>query len=498
MSASSLLAVAVALAGTVALASSCAPEVVGTKATDAGTMPVAEDASGPQRPFDAQPDESEGLINVSADLDALLQRAAISGACDRYRAGSTSRQDLLLCGKWMFFYETFGTQGIPAGLVKFLASRFPDELGLGFEKLGMIRDPSSSDDLPLGLAPSAKLGGKIDSLAFTCASCHFGKLPDGRYAVGAPNHAYEYGTHILDLTIAAGLGMGTSQEADHHPAAVYKVKPVVDRLKNDAGLRSALGLELLPLLGQPQPELGRTVEAQYASWPSGTMDFVIAPIGIDDGVHVVSKISALWGIPHDAEVASTGMQHALLGWAGSASSLTEFVGGFAMLGGRSAPADEVTRPLVEYVYSLRAPANPSPPAADAVLQGETLFETKGCIGCHGGPRGSGLRAYTFDEIGTDRALQRWADPDQTGTACCGLAGKPGSLTHGVKSPRLVGEWAFGRVLHNGALANLEQLFCLEARPESTEEPMGSQGHTFTCDGLADDEKRALIAFLRAQ
>ena len=74
MSASSLLAAALALAGTVALAASCAPEVVGTRSvTDAGAVPATDDAAAPTaKPFDAQPDESEGLTNVSANLDALL------------------------------------------------------------------------------------------------------------------------------------------------------------------------------------------------------------------------------------------------------------------------------------------------------------------------------------------------------------------------------------------------------------------------------------------
>ena len=150
-------------------------------------------------PFAPQPDESEGLTNVSADLDALLEHGQLAGACDRYKAGATDRKTMLLCGKWQFFYDPFGTFGMPSSLITFMAKSFPAELGLGFSKVGMVPDPGSADHLPLGIAPTTMAS---SSLAFTCASCHFGKLPDGRYAVGAPNHAFDYGTLILSMTVA--------------------------------------------------------------------------------------------------------------------------------------------------------------------------------------------------------------------------------------------------------------------------------------------------------
>jgi hypothetical protein len=401
---------------------------------------------------------------------------------------------MLLCGKWMFFYETFGTAGVPAALAKFLAQNFPDELGLGFEKLGMVLDPGSADKLPLGLAPTAPMSGNIDAVAFTCASCHFGKLPDGRYAVGAPNHAYDYGRHILTLTLAPTLGLAQAKPEDQDPTAVAKVQPVLDKLASDFTLKAKFGLALLPLASLKQPGLTPEVQHEYASWSPGTLDFVIAPLPIDDGVHIVGKMIGLWGIPRQAEIDAAKMSNALLAWTGDAHSLEEFIRGFATLGGVAAPSDAALRPLAELVYSLRAPSNPTPPDAALAKTGAALFESKGCAACHDGPRGSGKRAYTFDEIGTDRALARWVDPSMSGDACCGLAIQPGALTHGVKSPRLVGTWALRRFLHNGSVATLEQLLCVDARPAGGPEPLGSAGHDYGCDA-APEEKRALIAYL---
>lgn len=499
-----------ALALSVALAISCAsseppadpapvtseaaptdPSAPAPKATDSGSPASSGD------PFAAQPDESEGLTNVSADLDAILEHGALAGACDRYRAGQTDHKTLVTCGKWMFFYETFGTAGVPAAIVKFLTSKFPDELGLGFSKLGMIEDPSSADHLPLGLAPTAPMSGNIEAMAFTCASCHFAQLPDKRYAVGAPNHEYDYGRHILDITLAPTLGLGMGNAADHHPDAVAKVQPVLDKLSGSLTLKGQFGLALLPLASVKQPGLTKEIEGQYASWPKGTLDFVIAPLPVDDHAHVVGKMMALWGLPRAQEIASSGMSNALLAWAGSTPTLDEFLRGFALLGGVAAPSDAALRPLLEYLYSLRAPANPKPPAAAAVAAGAQLFKTKGCAACHDGPRGSGKRAYKFSEVGTDPALGGWLDPGLTGDACCGIQIKPGQLTHGVKSPRMVGLWTFGRFLHNGALSSLEQLFCLEPRPAVGEAPLRTDGHSFTCDGLTTDEKKSLMAYVLA-
>jgi hypothetical protein len=87
------------------------------------------------------------------------------------------------------------------------------------------------------------------------------------------------------------------------------------------------------------------------------------------------------------------------------------------------------------------------------------------------------------------------DPDGDGEACCGVE-LVAPLTGQLKSPRLTGMWAKRRFLHNGSLASLEELFCLEPRPEAGPEPYGSGGHTMTCE-LPDADKRSLIAYLLA-
>jgi hypothetical protein len=459
------------------------------QACDADAASLSPDS----HPFAPLPDVGAGLVNVSEDLEELLEHGALPTACSDWRDDPTSEQKKLLCGKQMFFYETFDTGGMPGGLVRFLVERFP-EVGPGFEAFGMIPDPYSAEAMPLGLAPTSRP--QPDSYSFTCASCHFGQMPDGRYAVGYPNHEYDYGGHVLSLFLFPQLAQPFADPSAHDPIAVARVQPMLDRYAGDVGMQLSFGLIALGLLGQAIPEIGPDIERAYAMWRSGTMDFMMAPTPIDDGVHTVHRIQPLWGIPTDELVQSTGADGALLGWSGGTYDVRDFLRAFVDLGFGDTDAwdDAALEPLAAYVESLRAPANPSPPPTDEVHAGCLLFESEGCLACHDGVGGAGKRVYAIDEVDTDPAIARWMDPELDGEVCCGIEAPDFDLTHGVKSPRLRGLWAFSRFLHNGSLDSLEQLVCLEPRPPDGPEPFGTHGHELGCE-LPDADKRSLLSFL---
>ena len=241
------------------------------------------------------------------------------------------------------------------------------------------------------------------------------------------------------------------------------------------------------------PSLSYETQGFYASWVSGTMDFTMAPLPIEDDVHTISRTLPLWGIPTVEEQGHHGMDSALLAWTGAAESLNEFLGGFVIIGG--GPVDdwgpEELSPLREYIESLDAPAPVGMADSLSVESGRALFTSAGCIDCHSGPRGSGTRVYEFEEIGTDPALSLWGDADGDGEMCCGVEG---NLTGGIKSPRLTGLHALTRFLHNGSLESLAQLLCAEPRPPSGVPPYASGGHEFGCE-LSSADKDNLLTFL---
>ncbi len=470
---------------------------VTTTATASGaggsTTPVAD-------PLAQAPTDDGGLVNVSDDLEALLEHGSLADACSTYFGGAKDRASMLRCGKAMFFYESFGTSGVPAALVDFLVTKMPGTVGAGMAKLGMVPDPYSTKALPLGIVPSAPAAPNVPAYAFSCASCHFGRLPDGRYAVGAPNHDYDYG--MQNLAFALFPQVAIADAGNHDPVAMARVKPMVDELNATPGLKLVMLGSLFGLLSVNIPSFPAEVQHHYASWKTGTMDFLIAPLPIDDGVHTVSKISALWSLPTPEAIEQSGMIHAMLGWGGPVRSTMNFLKEFVSFGGGK-PAnwpEEKLEPLVAYLESLRAPANPNPPPSALIEEGRALFSSKGCIDCHGGPAGSGTRIYDFGEIGTDPALAGWLDADLDGEPCCNAPLEPGeTLSHGVKSPRLVGTWAMKRFLHNGSVDSLESLFCLDG-PRGSIQELGYRdgGHDMTCEGLSESEKHALIAYLRGR
>ncbi len=482
--------------------------VDGGPSTDAA---LAADARAPDAtvvvvtstdPFALLPSDSAGLTNVSADLRAVLENGALPGACAAWEADRGDRRKKLLCGKQMYFYESFGTAGLPLAIVESLIENFP-EMGPGFGGVGMIEDPYSATHLPLGLSTPSTATTAPASVALTCASCHFARLEDGRYAVGAPNHDYDYGLHILAVVLLPQLARTNPDLTVHHPAAIERIRPMFDRLQTDRRLRIRFLIDLLPLLSTVRngmvPSLTIEDEGHYASWLPGTQDFAIAPVPVNDGVHTISKISALWSIPRIEEWTAYGLPHAMLGWVGEAPSMEQFVHDFVLLGQGAIGEwpDDRLEPLVEYVYSLRPPTVPPQDRAQ-VARGAALFASEGCLECHDGPRGGGRRLYDYAEIGTDDALRQWMDPDLDGEPCCNMPIRPGArLSHQVKSPRLLGLWSAKRFLHNGSVPSLEALLCVDGpRGTITAPAYGDAGHIYGC-ALPAGDKAALAAFLRS-
>ena len=76
--------------------------------------------------------------------------------------------------------------------------------------------------------------------------------------------------------------------------------------------------------------------------------------------------------------------------------------------------------------------------------------------------------------------------------------EPYELTGGVRANHLDGIWSQKRLLHNGSLHSLQELFCLNGpRPASRGEGFSTEGHRYTCDGLTAEEKLDTIEFLNS-
>lgn len=445
------------------------------------------------------------LQDTASDIEALLENGRLEGACERYHRAPEAASPYLtkLCGKWMFFYEGFGLRGVPKPIVTFMIKNLPQTVGKGFEKYGMVADPHSPDHLPLGFGAGAPING-VETLSYTCASCHFGKTPDGRFSVGLANHDYDYGRQLIAMMLTP-MAAALPSQTELSPEARAQIQPHLDELKASGAYASLLQslLQLTPILtgGGGVPTVGVALQRQYMSWKPGTQDFIIAPVGSDDRVHTVSKIQPLWNLYSAEEMLAKGGRGAMLGFTGATQSFDSFLQGFVALsaGDKTRYTPERLLPLKTYLMSLKAPAPAAGQRQDPLLvaTGRRIFGEHGCAACHNGPSHHGTRIFTFEEIGTDAALKRWGDPDLSGqTNVPDVITEP--LTHGIKAPRLVGMWAQKRFLHNGSVDSLEDLLCLDrARPTRTDEPHGDQGHMYGCADLSAADKKALVAFLKS-
>ncbi len=177
--------------------------------------------------------------------------------------------------------------------------------------------------------------------------------------------------------------------------------------------------------------------------------------------------------------------------------------------------DEAFYALALYVYSLKPPPSPHP-FDDKARAGQAVFEREGCGECH--PKNNGLYtnnrlipATGFTPPKAHRDFLRIADTP-VGTDP-NLALKTRKGTGYYKVPSLRGLWYRGLYLHDGSLANLEDLFD-PARLKDDYEPTGFKGYRFNEDGkgepvkhrtvrghefgmaLTPEDHKALIAFLK--
>lgn len=169
-------------------------------------------------------------------------------------------------------------------------------------------------------------------------------------------------------------------------------------------------------------------------------------------------------------------------------------------------ADEVLYAIGMYLLSLEPPKNPDPPPAALVATGRALFEEEGCARCHAPPNyttGKLTLAAGF-EAPAGHPEAAWIEPRTVDTDPT-LALKTRKGTGFYKIPSLRGVWRRLRLLHDGSVGSLEEMFD-RGRLEPTHAVGGWRGlgeprraiigHRFGLF-LSDQEKQALFAFLRS-
>jgi hypothetical protein len=169
-------------------------------------------------------------------------------------------------------------------------------------------------------------------------------------------------------------------------------------------------------------------------------------------------------------------------------------------------ADEVLYAIGVYLMSLEPPKNPDVAAKATLDRGAEVFRREGCVNCHVPPDYTSGRLTLAEGYEPPRDHPNRDDilPTSVGTDPS-LALKTRKGTGFYKIPSLRGVWYRPRLLHDGSIASLEEMFDA-SRLKADHVPGGWKGpgvterailgHRFGL-GITPQEKEALLAFLRS-
>jgi mono/diheme cytochrome c family protein len=381
------------------------------------------------------------------------------------------------------------------------------------QRYGLHEAPYPNEGLPMGLRPTQ--GGRGPAVGIDCMLCHGGSL-FGESIVGLPNTSLDLAGLFRDLDRADG-GFG------FFPYRMSNVRGTTESTATGIYLISLRDPELN--LRLPPADLGPIPDQMCEDAPAWWL---------------LNRKSTMY---HNGQIDARAVR-----------PLMTF-----MLGPR-APREKFDREeatftdIRQYLLTIDAPRYPLPVDADLAARGREVFE-ESCAKCHGtyGPGGSGAlhgkypnKIVPLAKIGTDPTLVQRLTPTIEDhfrkswfTRERGPEGKPFPLRYnaGYQAPPLDGVWATAPYLHNGSVPTLHHLLKSSDRPRvftrsyrtdltdydaarvgwkvtelrgqqpartgadarqvyDTSQPGRSNaGHTFG-DALSDDERRAVIEYLK--
>jgi hypothetical protein len=342
--------------------------------------------------------------------------------------------------------------------------------------------------------------GKLKLSMANCTSCHVRVLKDGTMLRGAPSNLLQGNGPALEAVLAG--------DEDNAPSAAPK-RTAGERLYQECGV---------PWVNDDVHARFKTMsDAEMAPFEDVTGDTIGTFQRFNGSPYYINKFADLIGVKErkyldatathrNREPADIARYGILVQFAddGSVGPHRFYTDQERRLTTR--PPDEAMYALGLYIYSLEYPPNPNP-FNELAERGQKVFEAEGCSECHTPP------LYTNNKLVAAPGFEPPADAERLGLDVSkrrvgtdpGLATKTRKGTGYYKIPTLRGVWYRGLYEHSGSVASLEDWFDPK-RLRQDYVPSGWKGgpgvktravpgHQFGHD-LPDDEKMALIAFLR--
>ncbi|MEN9824691.1 MAG: hypothetical protein RI953_436 [Pseudomonadota bacterium] len=470
-------------------------------------------------------------VDAGNSLEEILEPARTRPACGNYWSmlddadaprpvvdPSYLREQEILCGKWMFLsWETSGKLPLPEILFNAIERSWPERVGTGFEKLGFLPNPVDPARRPLGIARSTTRYTGMPSVNVTCAACHVGKLPDGRYAIGAPNTKLDLSTfNLMSYYPLYAAMLDADRQKLPQPAQAFfaelertERRRVVDgnnRIDwSNLVFKYSKMLHMLNIGPKGLPDVkfvAMPPDRDLLSWLNGRPG-VFNPgapmLTIQrEGVPNLS-IPQIWGITGHEEDFVAG-RVAPLGQTTKYASLEKFVASALVYAYQdlNLVRPRNVRPLVAFMRQLQAPQQQQSVSPKLIETGQGIFNSA-CAQCHDGAAGESTRLFAAETVGSPKALENARQGYKATTPIAKLiddlslqlAADLKPQPEGIRSRRLTGIWTRRDLMIDGSVENLDDLFCKSRAGRKFE---GSP-HGDLCTNFDDSEKEALMGYL---
>jgi len=474
---------------------------------------------------------SETTTDVGDTLKDILEYSNIKDSCSLYwsllNENDQPKHDAdprvleaskIKCGKWLFIgWETSGKMPLPKILFDAIERSWPDRVGTNFEKLGFLKNSEDPSGLPLGIAKSTTRYTGMASVNVTCAGCHIGQLPDGRFAVGAPNtnlHLSEFNL-MSYYPLFAAMHRETREQLPSKVQEYYNELEKTERKRITGGDR---GIDwsnvvfkystLLRWLGigpKGLPDAQFVVmppDRDLKSWLNGRPGVFnpgapMLTLQVDDVPNL--SIPQLWGVTgHEEDYLKEKV--APLGQTTKYASLEKFVSSAFIYAYQdlSLVRARNVEPLAAYLRQLKRPITKESISFIATQKGLTLYNSR-CRDCHNGVAGESTRLYPASLVGTHRSLESPRDNYSATTPIAKLiydlseqlSAELKPQPRGIRSRRLSGVWSRKNLMIDGSVEDLNDLFCTQSERRFSQSP-----HQDLCQSFNQDEKDAIISYLK--
>jgi mono/diheme cytochrome c family protein len=366
----------------------------------------------------------------------------------------------------------------------------------------------------------------VDLVSSNCLYCHGGSF-DGQIVIGLGNENLDF---TEDRTMAAetvGAYLGNEAEAAEWRRWADVIRAVAPyEITDTVGANPAINATLI-LMAHRDPETLAWSQKPLMEPPPPQ----VAPVSVPPWWRLAKKNALYYNTEGRGDLARAMMLGAIY-CADDVATLKAI--------------DAYAPDIRAYFASLRAPRWPFPLDADLARRGRTVFERtcSGCHGTYGEAPGYPNLVVALEEVGTDPALAEhatngasdrfiaWFNRSWFGETARAAPAK------GYIAPPLDGVWVTAPFLHNGSVPNIALLLDSRKRPKywtrsygsaaadydpetlgwryteraagksGTDDPEARKkiydttlpgysngGHTYG-DGLSEDERRAVLEYLK--